>query len=70
MLSDRAAAEIAAAERAAAERAAAERAAAERTAAFKYELSERELEIVKEMNKHDGRSEEKGSRKIFEDNDS
>lgn len=46
------------------------RAAAERAAAFKYELSERELEIVKEMNKHERRSEEKGSRKIFEGNDS
>lgn len=43
------------------DRAAAERAAAERAAAFKYELSERELAIVKEMNKHDRRSEEKDS---------
>ena len=48
-------------DRAAAERAAAERAAAERAAAFKYELSERELAIVKEMNKLDRRSEEKDS---------
>ena len=56
LLSDRAAAE-----RAAAERAVAERAAAERAAAFKYELSERELAIVKEMNEHDRRSEEKDS---------
>ena len=61
LLSDRAVAERAAAERAAAERAAAERAAAERAAAFKYELSERELAMVKEMNKHERRSEEKDS---------
>lgn len=38
-----------------------DRAAAERAAAFKYELSERELAMVKEMNKHDRRSEEKDS---------
>lgn len=43
------------------DRAAAERAAAERAAAFKYELSERELVMVKEMNKHERRSEEKDS---------
>lgn len=43
------------------DRAAAERAAAERAAAFKYELSERELAIVKEMNKHDRRSKENDS---------
>ena len=41
--------ERAAAERAAAERAAAERAAAERAAAHKWELSERELEIVRKL---------------------
>ena len=44
---ERAAAERAAAERAAAERAAAERAAAERAAAHKWELSPRELEMVR-----------------------
>lgn len=43
------------------DRAAAERAAAERAAAFKYELSERELAMVKEMNKHERRNEEKDS---------
>ena len=47
LLSERAAAERAAAERAAAERAAAERAAAERARAHVWELSDRELEIVK-----------------------
>ena len=46
ILSERAAAERAAAERAAAERAAAERAAAERAAATRWQLSDREREII------------------------
>ena len=46
---ERAAAERAAAERAAAERAAAERAAAERAAAHKIELSDREKDIIKQL---------------------
>ena len=49
LISERAAAERAAAERAAAERAAAERAAAERAAAHRWELSDREQEIVKKL---------------------
>lgn len=46
---ERAAAESAAAERAAAERAAAERAAAERAAAHTWELSARELQIIRDL---------------------
>lgn len=49
LLSERAAAERAAAERATAERAAAERAAMEDAKAIKYELSERERKIVREL---------------------
>ena len=51
LLSERAAAERAAAERAAAERAAADRAAAERAAAITWKLSDREKEIIKELNR-------------------
>ena len=59
LVSERAAAERAAAERAAAEKAAAERAAAEKAAAEKanaivFKLSERELGIVKSLNKNGG----------------
>ena len=51
LLSERAAAERAAAERAAAEKAAAEKAAAEKAAAEKWQLSDREKEVVRMLGK-------------------